>query len=229
MGIDFSRALFTEPVITVHSKAMWGGVTIIVPPNVVVEQNGRAIMGGFGGTGGLYSNSTCQKGTASAAGIVVRLYGTSVMGGITAIVNKKAAPAQVISRSEAARLLREPPPVGATSQLDVVGDLLGGVFGGLVDKANEARDTGAIGKFLNAEKPAAAPPASVSNPCHVNATYERPCPTLLQDPAKRAAPVAETCQDWKLELKELKVMLDEGILTQDEFDCQKQRVLQGAR
>merc|ERR1712217_6965 len=145
MGIDFSRALFTEPVITVHSKAMWGGVTIIVPPNVVVEQNGRAIMGGFGGSGGLYSSSRGEAEHASTAGIVVKLYGASVMGGITAVVNKKAEPSRLISRAEADRLLREPPPAGATSQLDVVGEVLGGVFGGLVDKASAARGTIATG------------------------------------------------------------------------------------
>ena len=39
-------------VITIRSTAFWGSVTVIVPPNVAVEQDGSAILGGFGDTGG---------------------------------------------------------------------------------------------------------------------------------------------------------------------------------
>ena len=39
-------------VITIRSTAFWGSVTVIVPPNVAVEQDGSAILGGFGDAGG---------------------------------------------------------------------------------------------------------------------------------------------------------------------------------
>eukprot|EP00913_Durusdinium_trenchii_P006674 g6271.t1 len=54
----FAEALFKYQSYTVFTKAFWGGVTLIVPPGVAVEQNGQAIMGGFGGTGGVYSAAT---------------------------------------------------------------------------------------------------------------------------------------------------------------------------
>eukprot|EP00435_Cladocopium_sp_Y103_P069246 s123_g33.t1 len=56
--VDFSQALFKFPEYIVNTKAFWGGVTVIVPPGVTVEQNGQAIMGGFGGSGGVYSAAT---------------------------------------------------------------------------------------------------------------------------------------------------------------------------
>ena len=43
---------FLPPVITSRSTAFWGSVTVIVPPNVAVEQDGSAILGGFGDAGG---------------------------------------------------------------------------------------------------------------------------------------------------------------------------------
>jgi len=238
--VDFSHALFTDPIITIHSKAMWGGVTIIVPPDVLVEQNGRAIMGGFGGTGGLYSRSKAQSESAPTAGIVVKLYGTSVMGGITTILNKKAKPARLVGRAEAERLLREAPSVGATSQLDVVGDVLGGVFGGLVDKANAARGTKSPGAYKRAQTPTSAKTSSQEH-TQQNVACKAESPALLAharsttqqgsmhkhvEGVARAIP---TLQDWKQELKELKALLDEGVLTQSEFDNEKLKILQRAR
>merc|ERR1712181_69165 len=99
-----------EQVITIHTKAMWGGVTIIVPPNVIVEQNGQAILGGFGGSGGLYHSSSEQVRAPSTQDIVMKICGTSVMGGISTVVNRRAEPARLVSREEAGRIMREGPP-----------------------------------------------------------------------------------------------------------------------
>merc|ERR1711976_936163 len=119
-------------VITIHTKAMWGGITIIVPPNVIVEQNGRAILGGFGGSGGLYHRCSEQARVASAQDIVMKISGTSVMGGISTSVNRLVEPARLVAPDEAARIMREAPPV---NELDVVRNVLGGVFGDLVGGA----------------------------------------------------------------------------------------------
>merc|ERR1719454_1170072 len=74
--VDFSQAIFTHPEYTIYSKALWGGVTIIVPPNVRVEQNGRAIMGGFAGSGGLHHSNNGRAPflqSASTAGITIKV------------------------------------------------------------------------------------------------------------------------------------------------------------
>mmetsp|Transcript_8522 Transcript_8522/g.18163 ORF Transcript_8522/g.18163 Transcript_8522/m.18163 type:complete len:202 (-) Transcript_8522:164-769(-) len=118
--VDFSQALFTHSVYTVYTKAFWGGVTLIVPPNVAVEQNGHAIMGGFGGSGGLFHSSGGQMAeTVSNAGIIVKVEGTAVMGAVSVTVNQMAAPAQLITAEEAARILREVPAQPSTTKEDV--------------------------------------------------------------------------------------------------------------
>lgn len=241
--IDFSHALFTEPVITIHSKAMWGGVTIIVPPNVVVEQHGRAIMGAFGSSGGLYHSTGSQATASSNAGIVVKLFGTSVMAGISAVVNKRAEPAQVISRAEAERILREAPPLAPTSQLDVVGDVIGGVLGGLIGNANLARGTRAEStteQHLAGQQASEAPVRTTIGVVQGVPVHDKQFPTLLSNSrvnneqakaSNTAVPAALSVQpqDWKQELKELKALVEEGILTQSEFDVEKQKVLTRVR
>eukprot|EP00913_Durusdinium_trenchii_P017615 g16555.t1 len=46
--LDFSQALFIHPEITIRATAFWGGVHLIVPPNVVVEQMLRIVRREFG-------------------------------------------------------------------------------------------------------------------------------------------------------------------------------------
>ncbi len=46
--LDFRFAQLTAPVTEVQILAVMGGVTIVVPPNVRVESEGFAFMGGFG-------------------------------------------------------------------------------------------------------------------------------------------------------------------------------------
>jgi len=132
--VDFSQAIFTHPEITISSNALMGGVTIIVPPNVAVEQNGRAIMGGFAGSGGLYHSNHGRApttGAFSSAGITIKVNGTAMMGSINAVVNKKAAPAQLVTADEAERILREVPEAPSTTRQDIVQQKLGEVFGRL--------------------------------------------------------------------------------------------------
>mmetsp|Transcript_58754 Transcript_58754/g.110060 ORF Transcript_58754/g.110060 Transcript_58754/m.110060 type:complete len:206 (+) Transcript_58754:45-662(+) len=126
--IDFSQAIFIHPVITVHAAAFWGGVTLIVPPNVTVEQNGRAILGGFGDGGGVYhSSSGSMPETLANSGITIKIRGTAVMGSVSAVVNRKAQAAQLLSDEEARMKLAEAPEPSTTREdlrQQVLGDLL---------------------------------------------------------------------------------------------------------
>jgi len=124
--LDFSQALFTHPVITVHACAFWGGVTVIVPPNVNVEQNGKAILGGFGAGGGVYHSSHgSMPTTASNSDITIKIIGTAVMGAVGAIVNRNAEPAQLISWEEASTIIQLVPAPASTSREDVRQQIIG--------------------------------------------------------------------------------------------------------
>ena len=57
--------------------------------------------------------------------------------------------------------------------------------------------------------------------------YAPPPPQYAPPPAAAAAPTAGS-DDMVAQLKNLKKLLDEGILTQAEFDMQKQKLLAGA-
>merc|ERR1712014_243348 len=109
---------------------MGGGVTLIVPPNVCVEQNGTAILGGFGGGGGVYARQRtgAMPSTASNSGIIIKIEGTAVMGAVTAAVNRSASPAELMTWEEAARIIQEVPAPASTTQEDMrrqfIGDAL---------------------------------------------------------------------------------------------------------
>jgi len=127
--LDFSQALFVHPVITIHAHAFWGGVTLIVPPNVCVEQNGKAILGGFGASGGVYHSSRgFMPSTASDSEIIIKIEGTAVMGAVPAAVNRSASPAELMTWEEAARIIQEVPAPASTTQEDMrrqfIGDAL---------------------------------------------------------------------------------------------------------
>jgi len=201
--IDFSQAIFTHTEITVHSTAFWGGVTIIVPPNVAVEQNGRAILGGFGGSGGLYHSNTGQSPalvSGSSAGITIKVSGTAMMGAITAAVNKKAPPAQLVSAEEAARILREVPEEPSTTRQDMYQQAI----------------QEALGRHLGGFQPPGQVPVVQGIPVEAdNTPFKSPAPS---------APAPER-RDWKQELKDLKELFDTGVLTEDEFQKQKGLIL----
>jgi len=118
--VDFSQALFQHPVITIQSTAFMGSVTIIIPPGVVVEQDGAAIFGGFGDNGGIWSSSQ-SSGLAGRAPVTLRVVGTAMMGRVNVVVNHRAPAAELHSPEEVARILREVPPSPSTTVSDVLG------------------------------------------------------------------------------------------------------------
>ncbi|CAE7746965.1 unnamed protein product [Symbiodinium pilosum] len=126
--IDFSQALFVHPVITVHARAFWGGVTLVVPPNVTVEQNGRAILGGFGDGGGVFHSSQgAVPETLANSGVTIRIVGTAVMGSVNAVVNRKARPGALLTMAEAAAKMQDPPEPSTTRE-DMRQQMLGDVL-----------------------------------------------------------------------------------------------------
>eukprot|EP00490_Sorites_sp_Unknown_P029212 CAMPEP_0114654852 /NCGR_PEP_ID=MMETSP0191-20121206/10717_1 /TAXON_ID=126664 /ORGANISM="Sorites sp." /LENGTH=250 /DNA_ID=CAMNT_0001870399 /DNA_START=57 /DNA_END=804 /DNA_ORIENTATION=+ len=126
-NLDFSQALFVHPEITIHATAFWGGVHLIVPPNVVVEQNGRAIMGGFGSSGGLYHSSTgAMPETLGNTQITIKVRGTAVMGSVSAMVNRRANPARLLTREQVEFELQQPAPP-STTQEDIRAQIFGDV------------------------------------------------------------------------------------------------------
>jgi len=133
LTLDFSQAIFVHPVITIKVTAYAGGVTLIVPPNVHVEQKGHAVLGAFGGGGGVFYKSNGFGGgggvfyrgngalpeTVSNSGITVKIEGRAFMGAVNAAVNRNAAPAQLVTSEEAARIIREVPEQPSTTRADM--------------------------------------------------------------------------------------------------------------
>jgi membrane protease subunit (stomatin/prohibitin family) len=56
---------------------------------------------------------------------------------------------------------------------------------------------------------------------------EEPDPNAPADEQPEAAPAAPSADESMAELTKLKELLDSGVLTQAEFDAQKQKILQG--
>jgi len=130
--IDFSQALFQHPVITVSTTAFWGGVTVIVPANVRVEQDGQAIFGGFGDQGGIYTSSCTDDSVYDRnKGVTVRIVGTAFMGAVQVMMNKRAAPADLLSHEEVERILRDVPAEPSTTAQDLFDQVIGTAVAGL--------------------------------------------------------------------------------------------------
>lgn len=110
--LDFSQALFTKQVININARAFLGGVLLIVPPNVAVEQDGKAILGGFGGRGGVYRtrHGVLPETEVSNSNITIRIRGTAVMGAVTAWLNRNADRARLLTIQEARKILQEQAP-----------------------------------------------------------------------------------------------------------------------
>ena len=89
-----------------------------MPPNVAVEQDGSAILGGFGEAGGVWSNHNTVGASQSAAPVTLRVVGTALMGRVNAVVNHRAKPAVLLSAEEVERILREVPPEPSTTVQD---------------------------------------------------------------------------------------------------------------
>ena len=89
---------------------------------MAVEQDGTAILGGFGDAGGVWSST--GRAAAAKAPVTIRIVGTALMGRVNAVVNHTAAPAQLLSPEEVQRVLREVPPEPSTTQRDLLAQAL---------------------------------------------------------------------------------------------------------
>ena len=77
---DFREAIFPPGVTELYVVAMMGGLEIIVPPNLVVDASGIAIMGGFGHSEGGYVADPDQP--------VLKIRGLCLMGGVDISVRR---------------------------------------------------------------------------------------------------------------------------------------------
>mmetsp|Transcript_97016 Transcript_97016/g.172678 ORF Transcript_97016/g.172678 Transcript_97016/m.172678 type:complete len:257 (-) Transcript_97016:179-949(-) len=195
--LDFSQALFVYPVITVHAHAFWGGVTLVVPPNVRVEQDGRALLGGFGAGGGVYHRGHgAMPTTASNSEITIKIEGTAVMGAVTAAVNRKASPAQLLSWQEAIRIIQEDPAPASTTREDMKQQIIGEALSKL--SAREDMRQQIIISATLSQRLASAPPAAAAAIQHVllqqgaNATFlQNPQQGVLVSAPELGHPVVE--------------------------------------
>ncbi len=73
--LDFRNAVFTGGVVEINCFAFWGGVEIIVPPDVHVDTHGFAVLGGF--------DQTAALDTAPAPDApTIRINGFALMGAV---------------------------------------------------------------------------------------------------------------------------------------------------
>lgn len=71
--VDLRYADFTSPAVEIHAYSIFGGQTILVPPEVNVDIKGRGVMGGF-------DNTLEGSGTPGAPRITIK--GFSLWGGV---------------------------------------------------------------------------------------------------------------------------------------------------
>jgi hypothetical protein len=79
IGLDLREATLTAPVTDIYVFALMGGVEIIVPPNVRLESDGFAIMGGF-------EDQLKDPASADPNVPLIRVHGLAIMGGVEARV-----------------------------------------------------------------------------------------------------------------------------------------------
>ena len=89
VDLDLTRAQFTADVTEFHCHAVFGGISIIVPPDVYVEVLGTALFGGFD-----------QEGVAEPATArrVLRVSGLALFGGVSVTVRDPDAPKGLLAR-----------------------------------------------------------------------------------------------------------------------------------
>lgn len=73
--LDLREAALTAPVTDIYIFALMGGAQIIVPPNVRLESDGFAIMGGF-------EDQLREAASNDPAAPLVRVRGVAIMGGV---------------------------------------------------------------------------------------------------------------------------------------------------
>ena len=79
IGLDLREAELSGPVTDIYVFAMMGGVEIIVPPDVRLESDGFAIMGGF-------EDQLKEPASRDPDAPVIRVHGFAFMGGVEARV-----------------------------------------------------------------------------------------------------------------------------------------------
>lgn len=79
IGLDLREATLTAPVTDIYVFALMGGVEIIVPPNVRLESDGFAIMGGF-------EDQLKEPASGDPNVPLIRVHGLAIMGGVEARV-----------------------------------------------------------------------------------------------------------------------------------------------
>ena len=79
ISLDLRQASLSGPVTDIYVFAMMGGVEIIVPPDVRLESDGFAIMGGF-------EDQLKEPASRDPGAPVVRVHGFAFMGGVEARV-----------------------------------------------------------------------------------------------------------------------------------------------
>jgi hypothetical protein len=73
--LDFREAQFAAGVTEINIRAMMGGVHIVVPPNLAVEMDGSAIMGGFDSSARAPAHLDPER-------PLLRVTGLAMMGGV---------------------------------------------------------------------------------------------------------------------------------------------------
>jgi len=76
IDLDFRHARLTSAITEVHCVATFGGVDVIVPPDVRVEVAGNGVFGGFDG----------PDGAGPDGAPIIRVSGTAVFGGVDVVV-----------------------------------------------------------------------------------------------------------------------------------------------
>ena len=80
VDLDLREARLESQEVTIESKAVFGGVSIVVPPDVTVIMEGTGIFGGFGGD--------AEDVQPPAGAPIVRVTGKAVFGGV-AVMRKR--------------------------------------------------------------------------------------------------------------------------------------------
>lgn len=81
IGLDLREATLTAPVTDIYVFALMGGVEIIVPPDVRLETDGFAIMGGF-------EDQLKEPASRDSDVPLIRVHGLAIMGGVEARVQE---------------------------------------------------------------------------------------------------------------------------------------------
>lgn len=79
ISLDLREATLTAPVTDIYIFALMGGVEIIVPPDVRLESDGFAIMGGF-------EDQLREPASMDPDAPLIRVHGLAIMGGVEARV-----------------------------------------------------------------------------------------------------------------------------------------------